>query len=735
MVNLSYMVPYCLNKHIMIKKINICIFLFLVTTYCTYSQTTDTVCNHSHILCPGMSLPLTNNGSYAEIGPNYGCLYTQNNPMWFYLLIDQPGDITLQATTNDYFDTDFACWGPFNEPFAPCSGQLTATCNPCENYSNNSNAYPSGNLIDCDFSTSYTYDIHISNAFTGEYFILLITNWSENDDTINFSQTNIGQPGAGTLFCQNECNIVTSDMTASECHNGYNTFSVSGSLIFNNTPSIGSVVLTDTLSGKSSEYYFPLNSGQLFTIDSIPADGLTHNILVEVTGLNCSKYFSILSPPQCNCSSNAGVDTSFCGYYGNLNAIVDPGESNIFWHSPTSAVISDTSNSSTNIYVTAEGFYNLFWTTTSYVGIVCTDTVTVFFKEIPTPVMSGPSIACFGIPIEFNSINTNYLNTSWSFQDGQQLTPQGLNQCSVLYDSIGTFYPTIEVWDSAWCKNKDTLELNIIDCKGICLVSVDTLSGKNILYFNNQVTSIADHINVYKESSFNIYDVIGSLSTDTSYYFIDVSSYPMVHSDKYKISFVDNNGFETEPYFYHQTVNLVASNYGNIVGLSWNHYVDESGEFQPYLYYIFKGSAPDNLQLYDSLSGSYNMYNDIVGSGVFYYLIAVAREDGCGQSKNSRIYSLSNFVDNNWTTFDENEEQYDFLVFPNPANNYLYIYSNESSNIENVIIFNYLGQIVFKASNIDLPYQINVEEFPTGCYYIYINSNSSSQKNGLIILR
>jgi gliding motility-associated-like protein len=115
-------------------------------------------------------------------------LLTQPNPAWYYLQIDQSGnlDITISQVDNNGsgIDVDFIAWGPFASPTGPCTAGLT-----------------SGNTVDCSYSTAATEVANITGAVTGEYYILLITNYANQSGNITFSQTG----GTGST----DCSIVT----------------------------------------------------------------------------------------------------------------------------------------------------------------------------------------------------------------------------------------------------------------------------------------------------------------------------------------------------------------------------------------------------------------------------------------------------------------------------------------------------------------------------------------------
>ena len=132
------------------------------------------------------------NGS-AEPGPDYGCLSSQSNPVWYHMRILQTGDITIEMvgtrTNGDDLDIDFAIWGPYSDPVAPCPNGLTANCTTCPSNTSNPNFYPSGNLHDCSYSASNIEHAHIVDGEVGQYFILLITNYANVAGNITFQKT------------------------------------------------------------------------------------------------------------------------------------------------------------------------------------------------------------------------------------------------------------------------------------------------------------------------------------------------------------------------------------------------------------------------------------------------------------------------------------------------------------------------------------------------------------------
>ena len=142
------------------------------------------------------NFPALNSG-YSWSGPNYGCLGsspTSHHSFWYYMRIGVAGNITIKIEAS--FDVDFALWGPFSNQTDPCptaagqTGLLTANCYSydCPDNTEDPNFYPSGNLHDCSFDARHYEYAHVVNGQVGQFFILLITNWSGSDGTITFQK-------------------------------------------------------------------------------------------------------------------------------------------------------------------------------------------------------------------------------------------------------------------------------------------------------------------------------------------------------------------------------------------------------------------------------------------------------------------------------------------------------------------------------------------------------------------
>jgi fimbrial isopeptide formation D2 family protein len=145
-------------------------------------------CAMANSLCSTLGMPYMNtiNGGTAEPG-NYDCLGSQPNPTWFYIPVSVAGNIGLQISQTSVsgvpLDVDFICWGPFSDPTGPCS--MTSLNSASE--------------IACSYSTAAVENFNITSALPGQYYLMLVTNFSNQPGLITITQT-VGA-GQGGIDC------------------------------------------------------------------------------------------------------------------------------------------------------------------------------------------------------------------------------------------------------------------------------------------------------------------------------------------------------------------------------------------------------------------------------------------------------------------------------------------------------------------------------------------------------
>ena len=263
------------------KNRNLFVLFFLVFSH--FLQAQGTTCNTSDPFCTGSvsTFPAGVNQPYASTtapGNNYGCLTTSPNPAWYYLEIDQPGNLLIDITNNlgMFQDIDFAIWGPFSN--------LTTAMNNCGTL---------GAPHDCSYSPlAYPEQVSINGASSGDVFILLITNFSNTPCNVSF--TDVG--GTATTDCSivNPCSINSISATPTSCIGNTTLFNISGVINFTNPPTTGQLVVQNC-SGDQVTFNPPFNSPLNYQINGINGDGTT----------NCNVYAYFTADPTCTITSSS----------------------------------------------------------------------------------------------------------------------------------------------------------------------------------------------------------------------------------------------------------------------------------------------------------------------------------------------------------------------------------------------------------------------------------------------
>ena len=171
-------------------------------------------CETSDKVCTSQTNPMlfaNTTGGPANMPP-IACLQNPRNPTYFYLQVQSSGDLVfnirqstdpLNFPTNGApgLDVDFVAWGPFDSPDS-CDEITMGPCTPaCPNNTSNPEFYindlDNSNVIDCSYDAAVTEDLHIYNAVAGQYYVLLITNFSQAAGFIKLIQTNYDAPNSG----------------------------------------------------------------------------------------------------------------------------------------------------------------------------------------------------------------------------------------------------------------------------------------------------------------------------------------------------------------------------------------------------------------------------------------------------------------------------------------------------------------------------------------------------------
>ena len=256
-------------------------------------------CGTASPFCTGTSYVFPNNTNQPDLG-TIDCLFSSPNPVWYYMQIANSGNLNINISQTDAFgfgiDVDFDLWGPFNTLPNGCVAIANGTA-------------PS---VDCSFSAAFTEQANIVGAVTGQFYIMLLTNYSNQAGTISFSS---GAGSTATTNCALLCNITDVTANAGACIPATNTYTVTGQVTATNPPATGTLLITSSCGGSvtiNAPFVSPIN----YTLPGIIATGGSCNITASFSAdPSCSFTQSYTSPASCgstllNCPVYASSSSS-----------------------------------------------------------------------------------------------------------------------------------------------------------------------------------------------------------------------------------------------------------------------------------------------------------------------------------------------------------------------------------------------------------------------------------------
>jgi hypothetical protein len=187
----NFVVPVsALSSTIFIREIiaDACDKIYPRTVFAQSNCNLASSCANANLLCNSLGVPFTNTISLASTGAS-GCLNTTPNPNWFYIPISAPGTINLVITQGNNApsynnqDVDYIIYGPFTSGTPSC------------------NLVGPNNIVSCSYSVSATENAVIPNAQAGQYYLLMVTNFSNQNGFITINHTNSTTPNAGVINC------------------------------------------------------------------------------------------------------------------------------------------------------------------------------------------------------------------------------------------------------------------------------------------------------------------------------------------------------------------------------------------------------------------------------------------------------------------------------------------------------------------------------------------------------
>ena len=256
------------------------IFLLSIVCLFSYNAKAQSDCTTAAPFCTasGTTFPASTSTT-APVGPNYGCLGSQPNPAWYYLNVSTSGDIIIDLSNSAGVDIDFCSWGPFSTQSAMCAGTSAAP-------------------FDCSYSTSATEQVNIIGAVAGEWYMVLITNFSGMPTNIS---AGVGTGTTGATNCAILCNMTGLTATPGPCVLATNTYTLTGTITYTTPPTTGTLTVTNSCSGVTQVFNppFPATS-QTYSLAGLPSNGAGCTVTATFSAdPTCTLTTAFTAPPPC----------------------------------------------------------------------------------------------------------------------------------------------------------------------------------------------------------------------------------------------------------------------------------------------------------------------------------------------------------------------------------------------------------------------------------------------------
>lgn len=374
----------------------------------------------------------------------------------------------------------------------------------------------------------------------------------------------------------------------------------------------------------------------------------------------------------------------------------------------------NTGDTTSNLFIEKSG--NYFATMTSKNG--CRDTsnvIKVTFVEFSSIKIKNltDTIVCSG-----DSVGLELVSNLSGYKYYWSPYYQNVKKINAKYSGIYYVYAYDSATGCGGYSNKINVLVKTAPLQNLCMVSVDSATGRNkLIWKKNSGAGIVSY-NIYKESNFaGEFDLIGSQSFGSPSFFIDSISNPKQRPFTYYITAVDSCDGESEysKYYAHTTLHLTASlGVSGENNLNWSNYL---GLYPINTYVIYRSNKGSSFQPIGSVAASINSYSDLnPPSGSNRYFIGIKATTECMDS--------SQIIYSNMVAFgilSNKEQNFDNVsLYPNPAQTSIQL-SNIPQNSK-ISIYNIQGQVMIDKISSDENPIIDIQHLASGIYTVKINN-------------
>ncbi len=327
-----------------------------------------------------------------------------------------------------------------------------------------------------------------------------------------------------------------------------------------------------------------------------------------------------------------------------------------------------------------------------------------------------PHLAYIDISNDQKAVVMKYDGSSWVTVGNPGFSAGGVSNLTLMFDKNNIAY--LGYIDSAYLNRTTVMKL---DCPAlskidICAAYTDTITGHNVIAWNNNSVKNVDSYKIYREDN-GMYIHLGSVPGNVNK-FTDGKANSSIQSYKYKLIALDSCWKETNlnTAILHGTIRLRFNYlYGANASITWNRY---EGITRPtYTVKRSNNGGPFTPVASFVLSGADTTFIDSnPPSGNNRYRVDIVSPNNCmgGVKITSNIAASWN------TGVPDAIDKPRVLLAPNPADNELRITSDEeilSAEIYNVTGKRFMAQVVNNKKEL----LIDIGELPPGTYCMRLN--------------
>ena len=446
--------------------------------------------------------------------------------------------------------------------------------------------------------------------------------------------------------------------------------------------------------------------------------------LVETDGIcTVSSSFTVINS---NCDllvfANPVGATSFCNGDSSMIVATSIGASSYQWKRNGVTITGATNDT---LFVSESGNYQVIATQSANCSAISLPvSITEFPPSIPPTIsVVGLSSDCNNQPVTLTA-NGNFTFYVWN---------TGASGASIELNTSGSYYVigSFSQQGLPLCEAVSLpveVNLALLPPVNICVVSVDSITGRNIVVWEKPQTTAIDSFVIFRETTAaDLYQIIGAQSFEEFSTFIDPQANPLAQASRYRLGLIDTCGVLSSTSTHHKTIHLTLNlGVGGTVNLIWSGY--EGVNFPSYV--LYRGTSPDQLTELITIQSNLNSYTDLnPPSGTVYYQIGI-QVAGCNPTAFGFEQSRSN-LSNTSATGLNGLSQGLVKVFPNPAHDFLIIQCEKqiANGQLNLKLFNILGQLTYSSKLISEFEKIDVKSIELkGIYLVQLTDG----KNDLI---